>query len=160
MTPQFGLQQLIREPTFILTDSSSCIDLLFMSQPNIVMESGVVYSSLHQNCHHQIIYAKINWKVSYYEIWHQRANVDKIKRPIEQFSWDKSFRNLNINEIVSSFNGTIKNILSNYILHETTCDDKDPLWFNGNIKQLIREKSNTYKSYILSDENPKIFNWR
>ena len=46
------------------------------------MESGV-HSSLHQNCHHQIIYAKINLKVCYpppdeREIGHyQRANVDQ-----------------------------------------------------------------------------------
>ena len=30
-------------------------------------------------------------------------------------------------------------------------------WFNKNIKQLIQEKNNTYKSYILSDKNPQIF---
>ena len=60
--------------------------------------------------------------------------------------------------MVSLFNKTIKNVLSNYIPHKTiTCDDKDPPWFNKNIKQLIQEKSNTYKSYILSDINPRIF---
>ena len=70
------------------------------------MESGV-HSSLHQICHHQIIHAKINLKVCYpplyeREIWHyQRANVDQIHRAIEQFSWKKSFRNQNINEMVS-----------------------------------------------------------
>ena len=43
--------------------------------------------------------------------------------------------------MVSLFNKTIKNVLSNYIPHETiTCDDKDPPWFNKNIKQLIQEK--------------------
>ena len=74
-----------------------------------------------------------------------------------QFSWEKSFRNLNINEMVSLFNKTMKNI-SNYIPHETiACDDKDPTWFNKNIKQLIQEKNNAYKSYILSDKNPQIF---
>ena len=127
------------------------------------MESGV-HSSLHQNCHHQILHAKINFKVSYpppYEreiCHHQCANVDQIQRAIEQFSWEKSFRNLNINEMISLFNKTIESILSNYIPHETiTCDDKDPPWFNKNIKQLIHEKNNTYKSYILSDKNPQIF---
>ena len=34
VTSQFGLQQLIKEPTHILADSSSFIDLLFTSQPN------------------------------------------------------------------------------------------------------------------------------
>ena len=56
---QFGLQQLIQEPTHILTDSSSCIDLIFTSQPNLVMESGI-HSSPHQNSHHQLMYTKIN----------------------------------------------------------------------------------------------------
>ena len=59
ITSQFGLQQLIKEPNHILVDSSSCIDLLFTSQSNLVMELGV-HSSLHQNYHHQIIYVKIN----------------------------------------------------------------------------------------------------
>ena len=81
---QFGLRHLIQEPTHILTDSSSCIDLIFTSQPNPIMESGA-YSSLHQSCHHQIIHAKINLKICYpspyeREIWHyQRANVDLIQ---------------------------------------------------------------------------------
>ena len=99
------------------------------------MKSGV-HSSLHQNYHHQIIYAKINLKVCYLppyerEIWYyQRANVDQINWPIEYFSWEKSFRNLNIHDVVSLFNRTIKNILSNYIPHEIIiCDDKDSPWF-------------------------------
>ena len=48
-----------------------------------------VHSSLHQNCHHQIIHAKFNLKVCYpppyeSEIWHYKhTNVDQIQRPIE-----------------------------------------------------------------------------
>ena len=114
------------------------------------MESGIHFS-LHRNCHHQLIYAKINLKVFYTppydrEIWHyQRTNVGLIQRVIEQFSWEKSFRNLNINEMFFLFNKTIKNILSNYIFHETfTSDDREPPWINNNIKQLIQEKKDTY----------------
>ena len=126
------------------------------------MESGV-HSSLHQNCHHQIIYAKFNLKVLYSppyerEIWHyQRANIHQIQRAIEQFSWEKSFINININE-VSLFNKTIiKNILSKYISHKRIiCDDRDLSRFK-NIKMLIQEENNTYKSYILKDKNPQIF---
>ena len=60
------------------------------------MESGV-HSSLRQNCHHQLIYTKINLKVFYpplyeREICHyQRANVDLIQQTTEEFSWEKSF---------------------------------------------------------------------
>ena len=53
---------------------------------------------------------------------------------------------------------TIKNILSNYIPYETsTSDDRDPPWSNNNIKQLIQEKNETYRSYISNDKNPRTF---
>ena len=61
---QFVLQQLINDPTYYTRDLSSCIDLIFASQPNLVMES-CVHSSLHENCHHQIIYAKFKLKIYY-----------------------------------------------------------------------------------------------
>ena len=51
ITLQFGLSQIINEPTHILGSFSPCIDLLFTSKPNLVIESGV-FPSLHQNCHH------------------------------------------------------------------------------------------------------------
>ena len=58
LTSQFGLHQVIKEPTHILDTSSSCIDPIFMSQQSLKIESGV-HSSLHSNCHHQIIFCKI-----------------------------------------------------------------------------------------------------
>ena len=54
ITSSYGLNQLIQEPTRILNSSSSCIDLIFTSQPNLVTESGI-HSSLHSNCHHQTV---------------------------------------------------------------------------------------------------------
>ena len=60
LTSQFGLSQII-EPTHILDNSRSCIDLIFTTQP-VVIDSGV-YASLHSNCHHQIIYAKFDLKI-------------------------------------------------------------------------------------------------
>ena len=60
--------------------------------------------------------------------------------------------------MVFLFNKTVKNIFSNFIPHETvTYDDRDPPWINKNIKQLIQQKNNTYRSYILNDKNPQIF---
>ena len=109
ITSQFCLQQLMKEPTHILTDSSSWIDLLFTTQQ---MESGV-HSSLHQNCHHQIIYAKLISKCFIFH--HVNVKYGIIQRAIEHFFGEKSFRNLNINEMHSLFNKTIKNILSNHI---------------------------------------------
>ena len=64
ITSQFGLHQIINEPTHILENSFSCIDLIFTSQPNLPVESRT-QSSPHPNCHHQIIYPKFNVEVLY-----------------------------------------------------------------------------------------------
>ena len=63
-TSQFGLSQIIKKTTHIIDNSRSCIDLIFTSQPNMVIDS-VVHASLHSNCHHQIIYAKLDLKIIY-----------------------------------------------------------------------------------------------
>ena len=57
----YGLNQLIWKPTHILYLSSSCTDLIFTLQPNLVMESEI-HSHLHLNYHHQIIFAKLDLK--------------------------------------------------------------------------------------------------
>ena len=41
ITSQFRMEQLIHEPTHITGEISSCKDLLFASQPNLIVESGV-----------------------------------------------------------------------------------------------------------------------
>ena len=64
ITSQFGLHQLINEPIHLLQNSSSCIDLIFTSQSNIVVESGV-YPSYCPNYHHQIIFAKFDLETYY-----------------------------------------------------------------------------------------------
>ena len=59
LTSQCGFKQIISDPAHILESSSSCIDLIFISQQNLVMNSSA-HSSLHPNCHHQVIHAKFN----------------------------------------------------------------------------------------------------
>ena len=153
VTSQFGLHQVIKEPTHILHNSSSCIDLIFASQPNLIIESGV-HPSLHPNCHHQLIYAKFNLQIyyppQYYrEVWHyNNVNTELIRRAVDQFNWQKAFLNKNINEKVNIFNETILNILRNFIPHETVlCDDRDSPLFYNKIKSLIHEKNITLKRF-------------
>ena len=56
-----GLKQLITEPTHILENSSSCIDLVSTNPPNTAVVSGI-HPTLHSNCYRQIIYSKVNLK--------------------------------------------------------------------------------------------------
>ena len=49
---------------------------------------------------------------------------------------------------MGTFNSTILNILSNFILHEfVVCNHNDPPWFNKKIRALIQEKNVAFKNY-------------
>ena len=155
----YGLNQLIQEPTHILNSSSSCTDLIFTSQPNLVMESGI-HSSLHSNCHHQIVFAKFNLSIFYpppYErtVWYyERANTELMRRAIDQFDWLRALSNVNVDEKVYFFTKTLLNIIQNFIPHETIiCDDRDPPWINKEIKKLMIDKNLAFKSYCCSNRN-------
>ena len=129
-TSQFSLSQIIKEPTHILSNSASCINLIFTSQSILALHSGI-HLSQHPNCNHQIIFAKFNLAIFYFPpykrlVWHyQQANTDLIKRAIELLDWEKSLSNLDVNKQFSVFNETIMNIFENFIPHETiACNDK------------------------------------
>ena len=62
LTSSNGFSKLINEPTHIQTNNSSCIDLIFTSQPNLSVNSGV-HSSLHPNCHYQVVYTSLNFDI-------------------------------------------------------------------------------------------------
>ena len=81
-----GVQQLILEPTYLLLNSLSSIDLIFTDQSNLVVNSGVL-PSLHPNCHHQIIYCKFNLMIKYPPAY-------------ERFVWD--YKHSNENAIANS----------------------------------------------------------
>ena len=159
LTSQFGLSQIINEATHILEASSSGIDLIFTTQPNLVVESGV-HPSLHANCHHQLVFAKFNLQIHYpppypREIWHyKQANIELIRRATSNFNWDRAFLNTNVNEKVAIFTSTVMNILSNAIPHETmVCEIKI---LHGSIKQSnlsFRKKKDTFKKYGKNNNN-------
>ena len=63
-TTIYGILQLMDEPTHIRKNSSSCIDLIFTNQPNLIVNKGT-HPSLHENCHHQITFAKARLRLEY-----------------------------------------------------------------------------------------------
>ena len=84
-----------------MPQSSSCFDLLFIDQPNSIVDSGV-HPSLHSNCHHQITYCTFNLNIKCppsYErlVWdYNKAYVEGIKKSIESVNWELMFSNKNI----------------------------------------------------------------
>ena len=132
LTCSHGLRQLINEPTHLLDSSSSCTDLIFTSQPNFVMDSGV-QPSLRPNCHHQLAFDKFNLSIYYpppYErtVWYyNRANADLIWRAIDLFDWDKALCFNDVDKQVAIFSDTLMNIMQNFVPNETiVCEDRDP----------------------------------
>ena len=61
ITSFHGLHEVINEATPI-PSSLFCIDLIFTNKPNMIKNSGV-HPSLHQNCHHKIIFEKVNIEI-------------------------------------------------------------------------------------------------
>ena len=96
LTISCGLHKLISDPTHLLPNSSSCIDLIFIDQPNFIVGSGV-HPSLHPNCHHQITFSRYNLNVEYpppYErlVWdYNKANTESIKQALMQINWQNLF---------------------------------------------------------------------
>ena len=138
--------QLISEPTHILWNLLSCIDLIFTGQPSLVIDSGV-HPTLHENCHHQITYCKLNLTIvdpPPYEclVWDfKRANVNAITTAINQAGWKFLFSCENIHQQGNIFSKTIINIFSNFIPNKlVNFDNKDPPWITEKLKEKIKWK--------------------
>ena len=120
LTSLYRMKQLVSAPTHILQHYSSCINLIFAKQPNLVIDSGI-HPSRHQNCHHQVIFCKLNLKIEYpqpyaCQVWdYGKAQTDLINRAIDKFDWVNLFLDKNINELLNLFNRTILNIFHNII---------------------------------------------
>ena len=83
-------------------------------------------------------------------IWdYKNADIPSCNRAIEIFDWGNSFKGKNVLEKVHFCNKTILNIFHNYIPNKTNlCNDKDPLWFNNEIKKILTKKNEIFKQYI------------
>ena len=114
----YRLCQLTSDPTHILWNSSSCIDLGFMNQPNFVIDSSM-HPSLHPNCHNLIVFWILNLKVKYlplYErfMWdYENTDSQSIIKAIEIFNWEKLFQNKTILDQLKLFNEAIASIVHN-----------------------------------------------
>ena len=88
----YDFDQLISGPTHILPASSSCIDLIFTDQHNLLVDSCVP-PFFYANCHHQITYCNLILMIAYpppYEhlVWgYQRANEGAINAAQSKVDW-------------------------------------------------------------------------
>ena len=134
VTTSYGFSQNISNPSNILPNSYSCIDLIFINQPNLVIESGV-HPSLHLNSHNQIVFERLSLNVQYsllyeYLTWdYKNVNEQLINHTIGIFNWPRWFEGKNVhdqvylcNPLVAGVhlrvNKMIFNIFHNFILRK------------------------------------------
>ena len=68
---------------------------------------------------------------------------------INLFDWESSLKNSDVNNQVSVFNEIIMSIMSNFVPKElVTCHDRDPLWLNCYIKNLIVAINDFHKIFF------------
>ena len=149
-----GFSQLIDEPTHIKTNSTSCIDLIFTDKLGLSVDSGV-HSSLHPNCHHQIIYFTFNLNICYpppYQrlVWdYKKADPDSIRKGLYLVNWERLFDQKCIDAQFATFNDTVLNIFRSFLPNKyIAIDDHDPVWMNETIKSKMKAKNILYKKYI------------
>ena len=93
--------QMIGKPTYGKNNSMSCIGLIFCTKQNVISKYRVDASIL-DKCHHNIIYGKIDIRVSLpsenvRKVWdYSRANVQNIKNSLKNFNWEKTLESLSI----------------------------------------------------------------
>ena len=119
---------------------------------------------MHPNCHHQIVFSKVNLKIVYsplYErlVWdYKNADSQSINKAIEMFNWEKLFQNKNIHDQLKLFNETIVNIVSNCIPDKfITCNDKDSPWLNDHIKRLVNLKNDIFKKNLKDGRSDSVY---
>ena len=155
LTSDLGLHQLISEPTHLMNNSKSCIDLIFTDQPNLFVDSGV-HPTLHEQCHHQIVYGKLSIstvKQPPYtrHIWfYDKSDTSSIKRSIELFDWQKHLGSLQCpNEQVKLLNETLINIYSNFIPNKTKkIRPNEVPWMTRDIKNFLRKRNRIYRNAV------------
>ena len=139
----------------MIGDSKSCIDLNFSDQPNLIIESGV-HPSLHEQCHHQIVYGKLsvsNIALPPYtrKIWYyDKAVFVAIWKSVKMFAWHEHLDNMTCpNEQVKLLNEVILNIYSNFIPNNvTTIRPRQAPWIRQAVENFLRKKNCAYRSFI------------
>ena len=153
ITSTAGYSQIIDKPTHFTNHSCSCIDLIFTSNPSILVDS-VIEKSLSSSWHYDIIYGKINFRVSlppplFRTVWdYKNADAISIQHAIENFNWQHAFERKNINEKVQVFSEVLMNILSNYVPHKLLkFDYKQPPRMNLKISSSLRKRAKLTKLF-------------
>ena len=155
------LNQLIEEPTHMLGNSLSCIDLIITDQNNLFVDSGV-HSSLYAKSYHQIAFGVVNLSVPRpppYKrtVWeYDKANIDMIKHDLSSINWYEIFDGLDVNQAVDSFTTFFLSVIARHVPNrEINCCDRDAPRITDDVKKAIKRKHRVYRMYVKRGRKPE-----
>ena len=141
LTTSAGYTQLIDQPIHVINNSSSCINLVFATNPDIICSSGAKLSlfdfmiPLPPTCKRQA------WN-------YKKANAECIRCSISSVDWKFLFQGTSGNQKVMIFNKHLMNIFHNFILNKViNCGYKRPSWMTDDIRSRLKERSKMTKKY-------------
>ena len=149
---QFNLFQLIEEPTHYTENSSSLIDLLFVSNKESVLTSGVGEPCLENNIrYHCPIFAVFNFlkpkRTSVRRvIWkYDQVDYSTLKSYFNGINWNELISN-DIDNYVENITSAIKDGINRTIPHKmVTIKLHEPPWITNLIKGKIRQCKRLYR---------------
>ena len=108
----------------------------FSKSPGSAFSEGSGTGQLYKVCPYHLLLPRQGL------IWdYKKADTSNIRKAFDLINWGKRFSHKNINTQVTVFNETILNIFRHYVANKyITCDDKDPVWMNENIKSKRKSK--------------------
>ena len=143
----FNMVQLITEPTHITENSSSLIDLIFTSNKNNILLSGVGDPFLDQNVrYHCPVYFVLKFNKTpspafYRHIWlFDRGDYQSFSRDIQATDWD-AFKSNDIDAYAERVTEQITNLADKHIPNKMVkVRQSDPPWLTNEIKKKMIRK--------------------
>lgn len=149
----YNLHQLINEATHYTENSSSLIDLIFVSKPENVIYSDVTSPFIPDlvRYHCPVIltlkFRKPRQKSFTRHIWlYEKGDYDKYRRLLEHTDWDFISPRNNVNEIADKVTDLILKAAQESIPNKiVTIRPNEPQWINAFIKRQIRQRKRLFK---------------
>jgi hypothetical protein len=146
-----NFDQLIHEPTRILGDAKSCIDLIFTNNPSIVSSVGT-RPKIYTTCDHKPIYATLKSTFSKPHsytryVWnYQRDDMEKFQYSLLETPWRSCYIHNDFDDVIQSwmnlFVATAESAVPHYA---TTIRPRDKDFMNSTIRHLMLERDRLHK---------------
>ncbi|XP_045206258.1 uncharacterized protein LOC123558446 [Mercenaria mercenaria] len=152
ITQQFNLEQLIDQPTHFTEHSESLIDLIFVSNKNNVLYSGVGEHFLDQEQrYHTPVFGLLKFQKPKRHcfdrlIWeYDRGDYDSLRDAVKNHPWD-NYIDVDINTYANKVITTISDLAKQNIPNKTIkVRPLDVPWMTNDIRRNIRKRKRLYR---------------